>query len=258
MLTNWKQINKKYKGYFNKEPFTPFEIEIFNSKENPINPEIYNLETIDDTEKLHSLSKYYEILACTSKKDTEKYDLLWLNFCTKLANKGDSRGFYRLGLYYQNDNHIDLYLCVFNFDKASKLGNIVAKVNLADIFMAGKFNIDKVEKLLLKVIDINPNFIRVYYTICYYYGIVDNLGKQLFYANIGILKGCNKCMSIVEGVYPNKTELYIYLKFFPETNELINNKLDEISLFVDMDRVRESKGKTVQNINKKGEIITLF
>lgn len=125
MLTNYKQINEKFALNYDEREFTYFEKTIFNSTVE-INPYDFDQKNI---EILNSLINYYDIQSIFGNYDQNIK--LYLEFCQKLSELGDSRGYHKIGNFYLREKNFDNAILFYKM--SSNMGNYHSKCNLAII-----------------------------------------------------------------------------------------------------------------------------
>lgn len=140
----------------------------------------------------------------------------------KLVEFGDHRGYANLGCYYFNINR---ELAVSYFEKASELGNVNSKLNLAKHYI----EIGNLEKSTMLCEELaNSNYIPVYMLLAQIYGWKGNFPKMIETLGKGIEFGDQNCMKSLELSFNNNL---IQIKQFLlglVSNDLIKNKIDQI------------------------------
>lgn len=211
MLTTWKQINEKYNVILNSGvdgELSELEVKIYNGN--------FTFENLDfsNINELIALSNYYML----TKNDP--YRLLILN---KLVELGDHRGHANLGCYYFNINR---ELAISHFEKASELGNLNSKFNLAKHYIEIG-NLEKSNMLCEELA--NLNYVPVYMLLAQIYGWKGNFPKMVETLGKGIELNDQNCMKSLElALNNNLVQIKQFLLGLTQ-NDLIKNKIDQIT-----------------------------
>lgn len=211
MLTTWKQINEKYNVILNGGKdgnLSEIEVKIYNGN--------FTQADLDftDINILLALSNYYMI----TKND--QFRLIILN---KLVELGDHRGHANLGCYYFNINR---ELAILHFEKASQLGNLNAKFNLAKHYIEVA-NLETSNVLCEELV--NSNYVPAYMLLAQIYGWKGDFPKMMDTLGRGIESGDQNCLTSLElALEHNLVSIKQFLSNLKQ-NDLTLNKINQIN-----------------------------
>lgn len=211
MFTTWKQINEKYNVILNGGKdgnLSEIEVKIYNGN--------FNQSDLDftDINILLALSNYYML----TKND--QFRLIILN---KLVELGDHRGHANLGCFYFNTNR---ELAIQHFEKASQLGNLNAKFNLAKHYLEVS-NLETSNALCEELV--NANYVPAHMLLAQIYGWKGDFAKMMDMLGKGIELGDQNCMSSLElALEHNLISIKQFLSNLKQ-NELTENKINQIN-----------------------------
>lgn len=214
MLSTWKQINEKFNIILNSGidgKLSELEIKIYNGDFNQNDLDLTNIDT------LIALSNYYMLIK------NDQHRLIILN---KLAEMGDNRGHANLGCYYYNINRA---IAVNHFEKASELGNLNAKFNLAKHYIEFG-DLDK-STILCEELE-KLNYIPVYMLLAQIYGFKGDIQKMMDYLKKGIEVEDKNCLTSLEMIITDLIKLKQFLLQLKENN-LINNKIIQLNSIIE-------------------------
>lgn len=215
ILTTWKQINEKYNVILNDgkdEDLSEIEIKIYNGNFTQNDLDLTNINI------LLALSNYYMF----TKND--EFRLIILN---KLIELGDHIGHANLGCYYFNINRD---LSIYHFEKASQLGNLNAKFNLAKHYIE-TLNLETSNILCEELIKVD--YIPAYMLLAQIYGIKGNVSKMMETLGKGIEYEDQNCMNSLEFAMENNlSSIKQFLKNL-EQNNIITKKINQINSIID-------------------------
>lgn len=215
MLTTWKQINEKYNVILNggkDENLSEIELKIYNGN--------FTQSDLDltDINILVALSNYYMLIK------NDQFRLIILN---KLVELGDHRGHANLGCFYFNINR---ELAILHFEKASQLGNLNAKFNLAKHYI--EISNLETSNLLCEEL-INVNYVPAYMLLSQICGLKGNFPKMMDTLGKGIELEDQNCMSSLELAMDHNLLSIKNFLINLKQNDLILNKINQINNVVD-------------------------
>lgn len=210
-IYSYKDINELHNVNYYVRPFTNFEVSIFNFD---INADNLIIEQIDDCDQLYSLCSFYEIY-----KNYKKV----INITHRLLSFGDARGYLKLGVYlldYKNDKEKSFEM----FKIGAKKGNLICIHNVGIECIQNK----QYEQAIIYLLEgIKQNKYYVCVRIFYCYAMLGDNSTAYKYLLLGIKNGDEESMNAFCSLL-NENDLYYALLNLNFTNELIQNKMNEL------------------------------
>ena len=175
---------------------------------------------------------------------------LYLMMLLKLNNLGDPRGYLRLSTYYYDREN---YTKALEFAKIGSDNNHgLSKINLYAI--QKKIN-PKHRDLSLLISALEMKEYQAINNIILYY-MEENLTIETFaYIEYGIYKEFKSSLKILEAMFTNPTDLYLYLIKLPFNNKLIGDKVKELTPLLDQTIIDQRRGSVGLMITEKNEIL---
>jgi len=229
-------VNKKYDFNYSDRNLTVFEKRLFNS-DDKIDLSTYDLNNI---EILNSLSIYYHIQMHKIGNNFIENERIFLMLLLKLNKLRDSRGYLRLNSYYFK---IKNYEKAIEFAKIGVANNYpLSMINLYVYQLLANPESDRDLSLLIKALEMKEYLAIDAISLHYLHS--GDIIEGFKYLEYGLYKKSSLCLDTLQKILSDNTNLYICLTRLPFNNELIEDKLREISQLLDQKRIDITRDKT--------------
>lgn len=208
-ITSYDEINEMFDTNYDPRPFTDFETHLFNGDIKNIDINNY----LNDIEHIYSLANYFNI-----HKDSINY----LKCTNILLQKGDTRGYNKLGSYLLDKNKTEDAIKVFSV--GAEKGNLNCIANLGVMYARNR-DFDNALKYFLCSYEKGNN--HIISAIVSMYIRKNDPSNALKLIVIGLSKEDARCMEILEMIF-DRTELYWFLCKLKFTNQFVKNKIQEL------------------------------